>query len=107
MRPLSVTALVAAVLIAAGTAGAGGWATVQLSSTPTGPCCRRAVESRHHRAAAREPGDSRPGCVADPDAPIRAEWPGDRLRGDPDWDAGRLSRARVLPGGRRLALRDL
>jgi len=36
MRPLSVTALVAAVLIAAGTAGAGGWATVQLNSTPTG-----------------------------------------------------------------------
>jgi len=36
MRPLFATLLVAASLLAAGTAGAGGWATVQLSSTPTG-----------------------------------------------------------------------
>ena len=37
MRMLSVTLVVAAAaLIAGGTAGAGGWATVQLSSTPTG-----------------------------------------------------------------------
>lgn len=37
MRALSVTALVAAAtLLAGGTAAAGGWATVQLNSTPTG-----------------------------------------------------------------------
>ena len=36
MRPLFTSLLVAAALLTAGTAGAGGWATVQLSSTPTG-----------------------------------------------------------------------
>jgi len=36
MRPLFATLVAAAALLAAGTAGAGGWATVQLSSTPTG-----------------------------------------------------------------------
>jgi hypothetical protein len=36
VRPLSVIALATAALLAAGTAGAGGWATIQLSSTPTG-----------------------------------------------------------------------